>query len=190
MDTIDDTVKSSMQTLKDEITHLNQLLYEFRSLSRREKYNFRPTALAAVAAEVLDMERPRYAALGIHVEEAFPADLPLVIADSEKLKQALLNLCKNAVEAMPQGGTLVLRARNSKEQVVLEVVDTGLGIPDGVDIFEPFATTKPWGTGLGLVIVRQIVAAHEGTITYASERGKGTVFSLSLPLGTFPPATP
>ncbi|MBI2988650.1 MAG: PAS domain S-box protein [Deltaproteobacteria bacterium] len=190
MDAIDDTVKSSMQTLKDEITHLNQLLYEFRSLSRREKYNFRPTALAAVAAEVLDMERPRYAALGIHVEEAFPADLPLVIADSEKLKQALLNLCKNAVEAMPQGGTLVLRARNSKEQVVLEVVDTGLGIPDGVDIFEPFATTKPWGTGLGLVIVRQIVAAHEGTITYASERGKGTVFSLSLPLGTFPPTTP
>jgi len=189
-DTPDDTVKSPMQTLKDEITHLNQLLHEFRSLSRREKYNFRPTALAAVAAEVLYIERPRYATLGIEVEEAFPADLHLVMADSVKLKQALLNLCNNAVEAMPQGGTLTLRAHNAEEQVVLEVVDTGLGIPDGVDIFEPFATTKTWGTGLGLVIVRQIVSAHGGTITYASERGKGTVFSLSLPLHTHPTANP
>jgi len=189
-DTPDDTVKSPMQTLKDEITHLNQLLHEFRSLSRREKYNFRPTALAAVAGEVLYIERPRYATLGIEVEEAFPADLHLVMADSEKLKQALLNLCNNAVEAMPQGGTLTLRAHNAEEQVVLEVVDTGLGIPDGVDIFEPFATTKTWGTGLGLVIVRQIVSAHGGTITYASERGKGTVFCLSLPLRTHPTANP
>jgi len=112
------------------------------------------------------------------------------MADSEKLKQALLNLCNNAVEAMPQGGTLTLRAHNAEEQVVLEVVDTGLGIPDGVDIFEPFATTKTWGTGLGLVIVRQIVSAHGGTITYASERGKGTVFCLSLPLRTHPTANP
>ncbi|MEK6613960.1 MAG: ATP-binding protein, partial [Candidatus Binatota bacterium] len=94
------------------------------------------------------------------------------------------------IEAMPQGGTLTLRAHNAEEQVVLEVVDTGLGIPDGVDIFEPFATTKTWGTGLGLVIVRQIVSAHGGNITYATERGKGTVFSLGLPLHTHPTANP
>ena len=186
-DAPDDTVQSPMQTLKDEITHLNQLLHEFRSLSRRERYNFRPTALAAVAAEVLYIERPRYAMLGVEVEEAFPPDLHLVTADSEKLKQALLNLCNNAVEAMPQGGTLTLRAHNAEGQVVLEVVDTGLGIPDGLDIFEPFATTKSWGTGLGLVIVRQIISAHGGTVTYASERGKGTAFLLSLPL--YPPPT-
>ncbi len=189
-DSLDDTVQSTMQTLKDEITRLNQLLYEFRSLSRREKYRFRPTALAVVAAEVLEMESSRYHVLDIRVEQRFPDDLPLVPADGEKLKQALLNLCKNAVEAMPQGGTLTLRARNPEGQVVLEVVDTGLGIPDEVDIFEPFATTKNWGTGLGLVIVRQIVTAHGGTITYTSERGRGTVFRLSLPLSPPHPVTP
>lgn len=185
-DSLDDTAKSSLQSLKDEITRLNQLLVEFRSLSRREKYSFRPTAIATVAAEVLDMELPRYQALRIRVEQEFPASLPLVCVDGEKLKQAVLNLCKNAAEAMPHGGTLTLRAYNSGEHMFLEVADTGLGVPSDVDIFEPFATTKSWGTGLGLVIVRQIVTAHGGTVTYTSERGRGTVFRLTLPLN--PPA--
>ncbi len=185
-DSLDDTVEPTLRTLMDEITRLNQLLLEFRSLSRREHYNFRPTAVAAVAAEVLETERARYEGLKIRVEQDFPADLPPVHADGEKLKQALLNLCKNAVEAMPQGGTLTLRGRNSGRHVILEVADTGLGIPADVDIFEPFATTKSWGTGLGLVIVRQILTAHGATVAYSSERGRGTVFSLALPLS--PPA--
>ncbi|MBI3062803.1 MAG: PAS domain S-box protein, partial [Deltaproteobacteria bacterium] len=185
-DSLDDTVEPTLRTLMDEITRLNQLLLEFRSLSRREHYNFRPTAVAAVAAEVLEMETARYQGLKIHVEQDFPAELPLVHADSEKLKQALLNLCKNAVEAMPQGGTLTLRGRNSGRHVILEVADTGLGIPAEVDIFEPFATTKSWGTGLGLVIVRQILTAHGGAVAYSSERGRGTVFRLTLPVS--PPA--
>jgi signal transduction histidine kinase len=106
----------------------------------------------------------------------------LITADGEKLKQVLLNLCKNAAEAMPQGGTLTVRVHNSGEQVSLEVIDTGVGIPAGVNIFEPFTTTKSEGTGLGLAIVQQIVAAHGGAITYTSEPGKGTVFRLTLPL--------
>ena len=83
---------------------------------------------------------------------------------------------------MPQGGTLTVRARNSGHQVRLEVSDTGVGIPTGVNIFEPFTTTKPQGTGLGLTIVRQIVAAHKGTLTYHSVPGQGTTFTLVLPL--------
>ena len=185
-DSLDDTVEPTLRTLMDEITRLNQLLLEFRSLSRREHYNFRPTAVAAVAAEVLETEAARYQGLKIRVEQDFPAELPPVHADGEKLKQALLNLCKNAVEAMPQGGTLTLRGRNSGRHVILEVADTGLGIPADVDIFEPFATTKSWGTGLGLVIVRQILTAHGGAVAYTSERGRGTVFRLTLPVS--PPA--
>ncbi len=76
---------------------------------------------------------------------------------------------------------MIVRGRSSGDQVLLEVEDTGVGIPDGIDILEPFATTKPSGTGLGLVIVRQILAAHKGTMSYTSELGKGTVFTLSLP---------
>jgi len=82
---------------------------------------------------------------------------------------------------MPEGGTLTLQAHSSAESVILEISDTGIGVPAGVDIFEPFNTTKPSGTGLGLVIVRQIIAAHAGTITYTSEPGRGTTFRLTLP---------
>src|SRR5436309_15990587 len=114
--------------------------------------------------------------------QVLPPDLPLITADHEKLKQVLLNLCKNAAEAMPQGGTLTVRAHNSGDWVRLEVSDTGVGIPAGVDIFEPFTTTKPQGSGLGLTIVRQIVAAHRGTLTYHSVPGQGTTFTLVLPI--------
>jgi PAS domain S-box-containing protein len=183
---VGEPAKSTLRRLMDEISRLSNLVREFSSLSRREKYSFRPTSLPALIEKVLQFEMTQYAALGIRVERAFPEDLLPVYADSGRLKQAILNLLKNAAEAMPRGGTLTLRAHNSGEQVVLEIVDTGLGIPDGVDIFEPFATTKESGTGLGLVIVRQIISAHGGTISYSSERGKGTVFRLTLPLRPSP----
>jgi len=177
----DQAVQSTLRRLRDEISRLTHLLNEFRSLSRREQYNFQPTSLAMVAGEIFAMEAENYAAGGILVEQDFPADLPLVQADRDKLKQALWNLCKNSVEAMPQGGTLTLNAYSSGADVVLEIGDTGVGIPSGVDIFEPFTTTKSSGSGLGLVVVRQIVAAHGGNLTYTSEPGKGTAFRLTLP---------
>jgi signal transduction histidine kinase len=127
------------------------------------------------------MEAENYAGKDVRVEQHLPPDLPLIQADRNRLKQALWNLCKNAVEAMPQGGTLTLQAHSSGADVILEIADTGAGIPPGVDIFEPFTTTKYSGSGLGLVVVRQVVAAHGGNITYSSEPGKGTTFRLALP---------
>jgi signal transduction histidine kinase len=119
--------------------------------------------------EIFVSELPHYTERGVRVEQNLPPDLPAVMADGNRLKQALLNLCKNALEAMPDGGTLAVRASNSRERVTVEVTDTGRGIPAGVNIFEPFVTTKPEGTGLGLPIVRQIVAAHGGVLTHARE---------------------
>ncbi|OGQ77881.1 MAG: hypothetical protein A3F90_18580 [Deltaproteobacteria bacterium RIFCSPLOWO2_12_FULL_60_19] len=186
-DALDGPVKTTLRRLTDEISRLSTLLHEFSSLSRREKYNFRPTSLAAVTAEVVELERSLCSALGVRVKQDFPPDLPFVQADGEKLKQAILNLIKNSAEAMSRGGTLTLRAHNAGEEVVLEIVDSGVGIPDGVDVFEPFVTTKESGTGLGLVIVRQIVSAHGGAVSYSSERGRGTVFRVTFPL---PPSAP
>lgn len=178
---LDESVQSGLRSLGEEIRRLNDLLNGLRSLSRREQYHFQPASLAVIAGEVFTMEKENYAEKGIRVEQVFPEDLPLVRADRDKLKQALWNLCKNAAEAMPQGGALTIRAHRSGPGVVLEVADTGVGVPPGIDIFEPFTTTKSSGSGLGLVVVRQVISAHGGTMMYTSEPGKGTTFRLTLP---------
>lgn len=106
------------------------------------------------------------------------------MCDRDRLKQVLINLCKNAVESMPHGGLLTVRGKKTDTHIRLEIGDTGTGIPETISIFQPFTTTKPDGTGLGLAIVRQIIDAHGGTIFYTSEPGKGTSFYFSLPLSS------
>ncbi len=178
----DDKVLSSFQSIVAEMKRVNSLLSEFRSLYREERYNFRPISLAAVIRDVLEMERPNYISRGIRIAESVAADLPVLFADGDRLKQVVLNLCKNGVEAMPQGGTLAVRAMLDGDHAIIDVSDTGAGVPEGVDIFTPFKTTKPTGTGLGLVIARQIVAAHKGSLSFYSAPGQGTTFSIRLPL--------
>jgi len=117
----------------------------------------------------------------VKIETRFAPDLPKVRVDIDKMKQVILNLAKNAVEAMPTGGRLMFAGSTDKAAVTLQVTDTGAGIPSEVDIFEPFFTTKSFGTGIGMTIVRQILAAHGGSISYTSQAGKGTTFSIQLP---------
>lgn len=106
--------------------------------------------------------------------------MPLVELDAAKMRQVILNLCKNAVEAMPDGGCLTLKGYRSRGMVVLEISDDGVGVRHDVNIFDLFKTTKPGGTGLGLPLVQQIVSAHKGTIAYKSESGRGATFQVSL----------
>jgi signal transduction histidine kinase len=127
------------------MSRLQSLLQGWRALARSQQLNLQPTSLATLTAEVLRAQAPYYIERGIHLEQAFPTALPLVMADQEKLAQVLLNLCKNAVEAMPQGGALTVCGSSTKAQVSLEVSDTGVGIAEGLSIFEPFATTKKQG---------------------------------------------
>ena len=177
-----DEVRSTVADIKSEIERLNSLLQDLRFLARPGELNLKPVAIGAIAAEILALERHHYKERGILPELDLPASLPPVMADREKLKQALLNLCKNAAEAMPEGGKLVLRGFPNDNEMVLEVSDTGTGIPNEVNVFELFTTTKPHGLGLGLAIVRQIVAAHGGAISYTSEPSVGTVFRVTLPV--------
>jgi len=106
------------------------------------------------------------------------------------LRRVLLNLVQNALDAMPEGGTLSVAGRSTATHVQLQVRDTGIGIPAPqlAQIFEPLYTTKPGGTGLGLYIVQQIVAAHGGQVTVDSVEGQGTTFTLTLP--RIPEGTP
>lgn len=178
---VDGQVGAIVRRLKDEISRLSHLAAEFRTISRREKYELRPTQLGGIVEDICAMEGPHLAEHGIQLERRLPADLPLIAVDGDKIKQALLNLIKNAAEAMPNGGKITVELSLMEDRILLEITDTGVGIALDVDAFEAFVTTKKHGTGIGLVIVRQIVTAHNGTISYRSRPGEGTTFRIELP---------
>ena len=145
----------------------------------------------------LDLIHYHLRSRGVKVVKEFSEDVPHVLADRQQLRQVFLNLITNATDAMPEGGTLTLRAyQKSSGQdrfVVVEFADTGAGIEaeNLTKIFEPFFTTKPEGkgTGLGLAICRRTIDEHRGTIDIESEPGIGTTIRISLPLTTQPPAS-
>ena len=114
--------------------------------------------------------------------ESRPNIHPAVNTDAAKTKQVILNLCKNAVEAMPEGGSLTIKSYRSGDMVVLEISDDDVGIPKGDNIFALLKTTKADGSGLGLGVVEQVVLAHSGTIDYTSQPGSGTTFKIVLPI--------
>lgn len=111
-------------------------------------------------------------------------ELPKVNLDVEMFKKVLLNLMLNAQEAMPNGGTLILQAKSRDGIVILEVIDTGIGMDAAwlETIFTPFTTNKEDGTGLGLATSRKIVEAHGGTINVESEPSRGSKFTIRLPV--------
>jgi len=120
----------------------------------------------------------------VEIHVAASPIIPVVKADVNYLKQLLLNLILNGIQAMPNGGMLTLEAKASRENLILTVADVGEGIsPENLPrIFEPYFTTKASGSGLGLAIARRIVEAHGGTIEVKSEPGQGSLFLISLPL--------
>jgi signal transduction histidine kinase len=173
--------ESLLGSAKAEIKRLGFLLQDFRSFVRPQKYDFEPTNLRAVINEAVTTEKLLYDSMGIRVRFDFSDSLPPVSVDRDKIQHAILCICKNAVEAMPSGGVLTFRGYESDGAVFLEIGDTGAGIPKGLEVFEPFQTTKPLGSGLGLAVVSQIISAHNGTIDYMSEPGRGTTFKIGLP---------
>jgi|GEM_PF-632140 len=175
-------VEAPLTRLRTEIARLDSLLQEFRSLSRKETYKIESISLAGLVREAIEIALPQYKERGVEVDSHFPAGLPPIKVDVDKMKQVILNLAKNAVEAMPEGGKLSFKGVAADGRLTLNISDTGTGIPPDIDIFEPFFTTKPLGTGIGMTIVRQIVARHGGKIEYQSEPGRGTTFSISLPV--------
>jgi PAS domain S-box-containing protein len=177
----DDQTNATVKRLKDEIVRLNELTRQFREFVRKEKYDFQPMELRKLIDDVIKLQEPHFVERNIQLEAVMAPDLPAVKVDGDKIKQVFLNLLKNAAEAMPNGGKITIEARATQQAIILEITDTGVGIPLDVDAFEPFVTTKKEGTGIGLVIVRQIVTAHGGAISYRSQPGRGTTFHIDLP---------
>ncbi len=171
---------SKVDACLKEIERLSRLVQEFRALSGRRRIVRRPLVftelLESVLANMVRLNR------GVAVRRDFKDEAARVLADADKIQQVILNLCHNAVEAMPRGGDLSLRTSIDGEQFLLEVMDTGEGVPAGLDVFEPFVTSKSDGTGLGLAICLEIVREHEGTLNFETEPGAGTNFKMRLPL--------
>jgi PAS domain S-box-containing protein len=178
----EDLIPSTVKDLKKEIERLRNLLYEFRILSKPMTFEFELSHVAEIAREVEAAEGARLAQQGIAMELDFPSDLPPAKLDREKIKQALLNLCQNAADAMPRGGKLTIRGYKLWAALCVEVCDTGPGLPEKMNVFEIFTTTKRGGTGLGLPIVQQVISGHGGSVTFASQPGEGTIFRLTLPI--------
>jgi signal transduction histidine kinase len=173
----DNRLGSIVEDARGATAQMQSLIKELREVAKPVTLNLAPVSLSETVREVIRLPKPS----AIQIEEFMPSDLPLVMADSEKLKTALINLWQNALEAMPDGGAVRFKAYNSGPQVCLEIQDTGVGVPKEMDVFAPFTTSKRDGGGLGLVIVRNIVLAHKGSIEYTSEPGQGTTFKLCLP---------
>jgi signal transduction histidine kinase len=141
------------------------------------------TDLNAVVEELCDFYEPQASVRGVMVRTHFAPDLPHAALDADAFKQAVLNLMLNAEHAMPDGGELILTTRRDGPFVVLDVIDTGLGMPEDVRlrIFDPFYSTKKGGTGLGLPTTRNIIEAHGGSIEVQSVPNRGSRFSIRLP---------
>jgi two-component system, sporulation sensor kinase E len=173
-----------LSVAKGEINRLDYIVTQFLQAIRPTPLQIKLTSLNDVVQKTCQLLRPELDNRGIAVKLKLSRQLPASPIDPTQTQQALVNLVKNAMQAMTRGGTLTLQTGETSEAVWVSVTDTGGGIPQEQinRIFEPFYTTKKKGTGLGLMIVQRIVRAHGGRIELESHVGRGTTFRLWLPL--------
>jgi PAS domain S-box-containing protein len=180
-----------------ELERINRIVEDLLRLARPSRLALQPVRLPELLDQALELYADQIEAKGIQVVRDWARGLPPIAGDAEHLYQAVTNLVTNAVEAMGAGGTLTVRAgwadpasprldpaRGGRELLRLEIQDTGEGIAptQTTNVFDPFFTTKTGGTGLGLAIAHKIVEDHGGTISFRSTRGRGTTFTVLLPV--------
>ena len=177
-----DERKQHIEKVIGEVRRLNRVISEFLEFARPAPPQPQPTALAPLVADAAFLLAPEMQKAGIQYEMDVAADLSAYI-DGAKIERVLINLMKNAVQAMRDGGRLAVRAAAEGGEVIVEVVDDGPGMSEEVrsHLFEPFFTTKEKGSGLGLAVVALIVEENRGQIEIDSQQGEGTVCRLRLP---------
>jgi two-component system, NtrC family, nitrogen regulation sensor histidine kinase NtrY len=169
-------------TILGELRALRAIVEEFSAFARMPRPELRMIDLGPVLERVLELHRARLAGVDLRREAA--EDLPPVSADPDLLAQAISNLVANALDAMKDEGTLVVVTRRAARAVEIAIADSGPGLSEEAQasLFQPYHTTKPGGTGLGLVIVQSIVSDHRGTLEVASVPGAGATFTIRLPV--------
>jgi two-component system sensor kinase FixL len=170
------------ERIVSEVRRLDDLVKDFLDFARQQRLDVRTIPLPPFLQRVIDLWEPVAAARDIALTLDVTPDCTELSADEEKLRRVLDNLVKNAVEAIDRGpGRVAVRARRADERVRLTVSDDGPGVPESVEMFKLFETTKRGGSGLGLSISKQIVVAHGGSIAFERLRPHGTAFHVELP---------
>ena len=182
IDESSDEAKALLRAIGSEVDRLNLLSQQYLSLAR-QKPGMVEEDLAEVVREASEFVRRELGKSDVRLELSIEDALGSVPIDEGQIKQALFNLLRNARDAMPQGGTIVVSVRSAANGVEVVIDDEGTGLDSDARarLFEPFFTTKRHGTGLGLAITRQMVEAHGGTIEFSDRKPRGTRVTIRLP---------
>jgi len=175
---------SFMELILKEIRRVNEIIEQFLTLSRPFQLNLRKSPLQDLLKNLVTFFQEEASSLGITLQTEIPLDLPLLKIDPERLTQAFINIMKNGMQAMGQGGTLRIETKSLKESVEVIISDSGPGIPPEQmeKIFNYYYTTKEKGVGLGLPIAHRIIEAHGGQLKIESQVGSGTRVMVTLPI--------
>jgi two-component system, sporulation sensor kinase E len=178
-----DELQESIDVARSEIARLDSIVTQFLRAIRPTRPQLRPENINVVVQEAVRFFASQIEERDIVVEQELRSDLPLIQVDRDQMKQAFYNVIKNSLEAMKHRGILRIRTDMDDSHVFIKFVDTGGGISaeNLSRIFEPYFTTKPSGTGLGLLIVRRIVREHGGELSIESSEGKGLTLTIRLP---------
>ncbi|MBN1392947.1 MAG: hypothetical protein JW947_09110 [Sedimentisphaerales bacterium] len=170
--------------IQKETDRLEHILDSFLRYISRPELQLEPVNINELLSDMIDFFSPQAYSNSITVRQGLSGEPLVCEVDAGMLKQVVLNLFINAQQAMSSGGELMIRTSRQKEKAVIQISDTGKGIvPDKLsDLFKPYCSFRPSGTGLGLATAKRIVELHKGTITVDSEPGKGTLFTIKLPL--------
>jgi len=170
--------------MRSQVLRIRQVLQEYLRFARMPKSERAVVSLKGFLEEKLNFVQPLLDQKHVDLRRTLDPNLPPVHADADQLWEALLNLIRNAVDAMPDGGNLTVSARRNGADALVSISDSGHGMTDeeAENLFVPFFTTKSDGTGLGLAYAQQVISEHGGRIDCATARGKGSTFSIQLPL--------
>jgi signal transduction histidine kinase len=173
-----------MEIIGSEIHRLDRVVQILVDFTRPRELRLEDTDLRPILEDVATLAGPDAAQHGVTLTTDLPSEPLLVKVDSDFVKQAILNVVLNGVQAMPQGGTLAISAHRDDEVVITEIRDEGGGIPHEIQdkIFELYFTTKKGGSGIGLAQTYQVLQWHYGSVDFESTEGQGTTFRLRLPL--------
>ena len=174
---------TKIETVQKQCTRLENLLRDFLKFARLRDLELSPGSLNEVVDRVLSFFETQAKQSDIEFSRFLDPALPSIKLDEQTLHAALLNLVKNSLEAMPDGGQLLARTRLTRHGVALDLIDTGCGMDSktAMRMFEAFYSTKNGGSGLGLPTARKIIEAHGGRISVQSEVGRGTQFTIEFP---------